>query len=150
MKKEQINEVIRSVVTRSNFLLIEVLFRGSAQSPIVEVYIDGEESVTIEQCAEISKQLHEELDTAGLEPERYRIDVSSPGVERPLIYPQQYKKHLNRNLLLTVSGESGEKRTVEGTLLSIEGDSIVLKVKKETQTVQFATIVQALVTISFK
>jgi ribosome maturation factor RimP len=92
--------------------------------PKVTVYLDGDTGISIGRCSKISRMLEAYLDESKLIGEAYRLDVSSPGVSRPLQSPRQYPQHVGRTLAVT--GKSPE-HTFEGTLVEAGPEGIVLE-----------------------
>ncbi len=77
----------------------------------------------------------------------YRLDVSSPGVDRPLIYLQQYPKHLNRLFEIEFKA-SDTSSTFKGRLVSVEDEVLTFKSDKEIK-LKFSDIINAKVLVSF-
>ena len=124
----------------------------------LEVIIDCDTGVTFSTCRQISRHLESIIDEEQWLGPKYTLEVSSPGAERPLKLPRQYKKHLGRKLeVKTTEGEEYEGRLSEVTEESITLDYKVRrkegksKVTEEVQTtIVFAAIEKAKVKISFK
>jgi ribosome maturation factor RimP len=124
----------------------------------LEVIIDSDTGVTFSTCQQLSRYLESYIDEEGWLGEKYVLEVSSPGVDRPLQLLRQYPKHIGRKL--EVKMKDGSRH--EGKLVAIEGENIRLETKerrkegkrKVTETVRtdlpFAGIEKALVKISFK
>ena len=124
----------------------------------LEVIIDCDTGVTFATCRQISRYLESFIDEEQWLGEKYTLEVSSPGTDRPLERPRQYPKHIGRKLEVKTNG--GEQ--YEGRLTEVSDDDICLEYKvrrkegkrKVTETVQtrvpFAEIAQAKVKISFK
>ena len=130
----------------SNYFLLEVQGTGSKYT----VYIDSDTGVSFNDLQKISRYLEERLEEDRIVPEDYTLDVSSPGVDRPLTMPRQYSKHVGRGLKVTFNDE-----TVQTGLLSECDDTkikLTTKKKKEpiTQEIPFADIKESVVQISFK
>ena len=115
------------------------------KSKHLKVFIDSDEAVTFRKCSRISRHLEEHIEEKQWLPSNYKIEVSSPGAEKPLVNIRQYSKHIGRTLILETKIES-----LEGTLLSVEEDSLIIeqlvdKKKKifEKINVAFKEIVKA-------
>lgn len=103
----------------------------------ISVYIDCDSALTLQKCQKISRYLEEYLDADDSVDQKYTLEVSSPGVDRPLKYLRQYHKNKGRQLKVNLS--SGD--TLHGVLQEVAEDSITLgpipvkgkksKVKKE-------------------
>lgn len=109
--------------------LIDLIVRGDKGKQVVEVFVDNEEGVTAELCAEISRSMIQTIDAARILPGTYRLDVSSPGIERPLKFPWQYRKHVGRPVTVNVRSESGARQE-KGTLIACNPAEIVLQSAK--------------------
>ncbi len=147
--EKKIVNITKEIIDQNGLLLIDFLFRGFQNSTVIEVYIDGEKSVSVEDCAKISREINEKIEAENLFESAYRLEVSSPGVEKPLKFLLQFTKHINRNFDLQLAEEQGTIKKVTGKLLSIDGETLVFLIQKEEVTVPFNTIKKAKVIISF-
>lgn len=146
--KENITKKIEEIVSRAGFQLIELIFRGSQQKPVIEIFIDSKNGVSANDCATISKEISSILDSSELNVKDYRLDVSSPGVDKPLKYLWQYDKNIGR-LFELVYQEGNEKKSLKCKLLSIDENILVFEVNKSTIEINFNQIISAKVLISF-
>lgn len=143
---ENIREIAQQVAEQNNLFLIDLIVRGSESSRVIEVFIDGEINITAEECALVSREISKQIDEKELL-KSYRLDVSSPGVERPLIYLKQYQKHLNR-LFEIEFNVSDSPTAFKGKLISIEDEVLTFQSNKEIK-IKFQDIVKAKVLVSF-
>jgi ribosome maturation factor RimP len=141
-----LEQLVTTCVEKQGAHVIEVIVKGHQQRPLLEVYVDTEAGVTTELCSAISKEIHSVLRVRPLLGPLVQLTVSSPGIERPLRYLWQYRKHIGRDLTVQVTaGETGEEHT--GRLAAVDGESIVLEpgVPGEQHRFPFDTIVRAVV-----
>lgn len=118
----------------------------------IKIYLDGEAGIGIGEISKINRSLYKKIEEAEMYPSGdFSLEVSSPGVDEPLLFFKQYKKHVGRNIEITTSD-----KVVVGKLISAENDEIILeemvdKKKKitETHTFSFSNILKAIVQISF-
>ncbi|MEB2295328.1 MAG: hypothetical protein HUU44_13270 [Ignavibacteriaceae bacterium] len=143
---ENIREIAHRVAEQNKLLLIELIVRGSESSRVIEVFIDGENNITADQCALVSSEISKQIDEKELL-KSYRLDVSSPGVDRPLVHLKQYPKHLNR-LFEVEFGSSVEPTKFKGKLISVEDEILTFQSNKEIK-IKFQDILKAKVLISF-
>jgi ribosome maturation factor RimP len=148
INKEYILERLQEIVSAKGLLLIDLVIRGDARNRIVEVYIDGEESVNTELCSDVSRELQHIIDTEGLLESTYRLDVSTPGVDRPLKFLQQFFKHINRNFEVLYDS-NGQSKKINGKLIRIFEDDLYFQKGKEEYKINFNDIKKAKVLISF-
>jgi ribosome maturation factor RimP len=123
----------------------------------VEIILDADEGLEVEKCRRISRHVENWLDTEGSMGEEYNIEVSSPGVDRPLIYPRQYPKHIGRYLEV----ENTMEDKIEGILTEVDAEKITVQAeitrkegkKKITETIinvfPYDKIKKAVVQIKF-
>lgn len=148
INKKYIESEFLGIIENLGFLFIDLVIRGDKRQQIFEVFIDNEKGVTTDDCAEVSRAIHEFFDQHEEDFYDYRLDVSSPGVDRPLKYIQQYHKHIGRDFKVSYETDSGKKKQ-KGKLLNIEGNNLLFKFGKEEIILPFEKIIEAKVQISF-
>jgi len=120
---------VETRLERLGFELVEAQWLGSAGRPILRIRMDlpdsvpGERSVSVDQCAVVSRELEPWLDAHPGVPEWYVLEVSSPGVERPLTRPADWKRFKGSTVM--VKGRDfpgGRGNRLEGDLLGLEED----------------------------
>ena len=110
---------------KPELFLVDVVVSGSQKKNKVLVLIDGDEGVTIDQCATLSRKISADLEEKDIMDGAYRLEVSSPGVEFPLKFERQYPQHLGRKVKVTFN--DGSEKT--GKLLEVGNG--VLKLDEE-------------------
>jgi ribosome maturation factor RimP len=147
INKKYIESEIQRIVESLGYFFIQLVIRGDKRQQIFEVFVDSEKGVTTDDCAEISRLIHEFFEP-NEEIGSYRLDVSSPGVDRPLKYLKQYTKHIGRDFSVKYLSEDETKKQ-KGKLLSIEDDKLNFQFGKEEVLISFEKIIEAKVQISF-
>lgn len=146
--KENIVQIAEKTASEFGLFLIEVNLRGNERNRIIEIYIDGEKVVSAENLAEVSRAMNDIVETSNLIKGSYRLDVSTPGVERPLKFLKQFSKHVNRKFEVSYNSDEGEEN-IKGTLKSINEDVLEFESGKSTHYIKFSKIINAKVIISF-
>jgi len=124
----EIERELRSRVEALGFELVEIRWGGTARRPSLAVRVDRPdaevgEGITVDDCAKVSRALEPWLDGRDDVPERYVLEVSSPGVDRPLLRDRDYERF--RGEQVAVKGHdvlAGRARRLEGELLGLEGE----------------------------
>lgn len=142
-REERIWELAQSVLPDASFFLLDVRIRGQKGSAAVDVVVDGDRGVTISECAEISRRLQASLTAAGVFPEAVFITVSSPGADRPLILPRQYRKNVGRPLSVVCRDAQGEEVRLEGRLKAATDEDFLLETQEGDRAVQYAMVLQS-------
>lgn len=155
--------VLEKISDRDDLFLIDVRMQGNGK---LVVWIDGDQGVTIQDCAAISRHVGYHLEEENIIDHAYHLEVSSPGLDEPLQNRRQYLKNVGRNVQIkTQSEEEGSEKELirEGRLLNVGEDSVklaqIIKNKKlpkgrkppvEEVEVPFDKIITTKVLISFK
>jgi len=148
LEKQKILQLTEKVVKEYNFFLIDIDFRGDNRNWIIEIFIDNASGVSADGCKMVSKKLAAILEEEELIKSKYRLVVSSPGIDRPLKYLAQYPKHINRSFELEYS-DGEEIRKTKGKLIKIENSNLIFTSKKNEIQISFNNIKSAKVLISF-
>tara|TARA_E500000178_G_scaffold213697_1_gene210910 strand:+ start:471 stop:917 length:447 start_codon:yes stop_codon:yes gene_type:complete len=117
---------------------IEVL--SSGKSSIVRVYIDSSKGVNVEDCADISRQISSLLDVESFLPERYVLEVSSPGLNRKLFEISQYSAYIGEKVRISLKAPFEERKNYSGILTKIEEYDVVIEAGDEEFTFPFEVI----------
>lgn len=123
-------ELAAPVIQNNGFELVECEFVNEFGVWILRFYIDKEPGpVSIEDCQNISRAISGVLEVDDVVPARYSLEVSSPGLERPLKKPSDFVKYAGKQMRLkTVRPVNDNRSNYFGTLLGMNGDDILVKV----------------------
>ena len=146
--KENIVRISNEIAEKLNFFVIDITFRGDNRKKIIEVYVDAEKNIDADNLAEISREINSVIEEQDLIQQAYRLDVSTPGVDRPLKFLKQFPKHINRNFDVTYK-TGDEIKTITGKLLSVEREELMFLSDKKEILIEFKNIITAKVIISF-
>lgn len=149
LNKQKILQIVEKVVEEANFFLIAIEYRGDNRNQIIEIFVDNVSGFSAEDCKIISKKISAIFEEQDLIKGKYRLDVSSPGIDRPLKFAGQYQKHLNRKFAIEyVDGEEIIK--MESKLVKIINDDFVFRSNNNEVKINFNNIKSAKVLLSFK
>jgi ribosome maturation factor RimP len=148
--KDQISELVTPAVSDQGFYLEDVHVATPGNHRIVTCIVDGDVSLNLDQVTSVSRVISELLDEAAFMGETpFTLEVTSPGVDRPLTQPRHFTKNVDR-LLKIIKLDGSE---VTGRILSNTDQDVTLTVliKKESteQTVLLSDIKRAVVEIEF-
>jgi ribosome maturation factor RimP len=148
--KDQISELVTPAVSDLGFYLEDVHIATPGSHRIVTCIVDGDASLNLDQVTSVSRVISELLDEAAFMGETpFTLEVTSPGVDRPLTQPRHFAKNVDR-LLKVIKLDGSE---ITGRILSNTDHDVTLtvSVKKETteQTVPLADVKRAVVEIEF-
>jgi ribosome maturation factor RimP len=135
---------IESLVTAAGIYLIDLDIRTQGRTQNLDVFVDTEAGITAGELSALSRTLGTEIENRDLIKEAYTLNVSSPGLERPLRFPWQYRRHKGRSVLVTYR-KAGEAITCEGTITDVSDEQIVVHQGDEMIAVQFLDIDHAVI-----
>jgi len=141
----KIEEVANRVAQSEGLEIVEVEVKGSGNNRLVRIAIDKPEGVTHGDCEVISQQVGTILDVEDIVPGgRYTLEVSSPGVERKLIKPQDYERFRGKKARITLRDAVEGRRNWEGTLAGIADGAINIETEPgKTRQFPFTQIQKA-------
>ncbi len=146
-KAEVIQKMIEPVIIALGLQLWGVEYLGQGRHTLLRVFIDKSGGVNIEDCAEASRQVSSILDVEDPIKDEYTLEVSSPGMDRILFRPEQYKMYLNSKLKIRLSGNIGGRRNFTGVLQEVTGADgeveIIVKIDGEEIKFPLLTIEKA-------
>jgi len=148
--KDQVSELVTPAVSDLGFYLEDVHIATPGSHRIVTCIVDGDASLNLDQVTSVSRVISELLDEAAFMGETpFTLEVTSPGVDRPLTQPRHFAKNVDR-LLKIIKLDGSE---ITGRILSNTDNDVTLTVvvKKETteQTISLTEIKRAVVEIEF-
>jgi ribosome maturation factor RimP len=148
--KDQISELVTPAVSDLGFYLEDVHVATPGSHRIVTCIVDGDASLNLDQVTSVSRVISELLDEAPFMGETpFTLEVTSPGVDRPLTQPRHFAKNVDRLLkIITLDGSEVTGRILSNTDTDV---TLTVTVKKETieQNVSLADIKRAVVEIEF-
>lgn len=121
--------LVASVVEPMGYELVGVEYFPRGQGAVLRVYIDRERGITLDDCAAVSHQLSGVLDVEDPIPGRYDLEVSSPGLDRPLFQIEHYVRFQGRKAKVRLRVKQDGRRKFEGVLRGVRGASLLLEVE---------------------
>ncbi len=124
--KKEIQKQVEEYCVQEEMTDVFVLEVRLEKGKNLKVFLDSDESLTFRKCTRISRHLEEKIEEGGWLPEKYLLEVSSPGADKPLVNKRQYPKHIGRTIVVETAIEK-----IEGELLSVGPDSIEIEFIKD-------------------
>ena len=143
--EERARALVEDVLAEGPHFVVDFSVRGSAGSLAVDVFVDSDTALGADVLAGISHEVGYALDTEDVIPGRYMLNVSSPGVDKPLRLPRQYRKNIGRALRVHFQREDeGGFTEILGTLVAADTESIRVSLSDtESRCINYADILWA-------
>ncbi|MCT7940884.1 MULTISPECIES: ribosome maturation factor RimP [Shewanella] len=121
-------EMLAVPVEALGFQLWGIEYVQAGKHSIVRVFIDHENGINIEDCAEVSRQVSAVLDVEDPISTEFTLEVSSPGVDRPLFNAQQYAAYIGEDAKVQLTMPVAGSRNLKGAISKVEGQMLTIKV----------------------
>ena len=128
MQEDPLNleRLIRPVVEGLGCTLWGIEYRPQKNSALLRVFIDREDGVSMDDCSRVSYQLSGVLDVEDPIPVAYTLEVSSPGLERALFYPEQYRQYIGQQVKVRLKWPVQDQRNYVGLIQGVTEDHLEL------------------------
>lgn len=135
------------LLTNMEMELVEIQFRREGHGWVLRLFIDREGGVTIDDCAAVSREIGAYLEVEDLIDHAYHLEVSSPGLERPLKKRDDFIRFIGKLARIKLREPVAGQRVLVGALRGMEGNSVVLALDKETVQIDMGNISKARLTL---
>jgi len=141
--REKIKEMLQPVLEAVGAFAVDIAVRNESGGKLVQVFADTDRGITIAECAQISRELGRELDRTNVVQTSYRLEVSSPGIDKPIRLLRQYHKNVGRRFKVTLRGAVPPIELI-GTLRGVKGEQVeFLTDAGETVLIDFSKILES-------
>jgi len=140
---EKVEFLLRGAVEERGLELVHVQYLAQQRSPMLRVYIDKPGGVTLDDCQTVSRQASVLLDVEDLISDRYVLEVSSPGLDRPLFRVEDYTRFSGRKVRLTTRQKIDSRRRFTGYIQGLRDGIVQLNCQDKTYQIPFGMIAKA-------
>lgn len=141
-RTEQLKELLAPVVEDLGFTLWGVQYL-QGRAAVLRLFIDREEGITVEDCVRVSREVSGILNVEDPIPGEYNLEVSSPGMDRPLFELAQFESYLGEDVQLKLLAPLAGKRKITATLVAVDGDTLVVMRNGDTLRVPYSQVDRA-------
>ncbi|MCV2883805.1 ribosome maturation factor RimP [Aestuariibacter sp. AA17] len=138
--EQSLTEMLTAPVEALDFELVGVEFVRAGKHSTLRVFIDHPDGITVDDCADVSHQVSAVLDVEDPISTEYNLEVSSPGMERPLFKDAHYQAQVGHVVAVKLRVPMDDRRNFKGTLLACENGNISLEVDGQTYVLAIANI----------
>lgn len=135
--------LLEQAAADKGFELVLVEVQGNRSNPVVCVYLDHEGGITIDQIAGASHWIKELLDGMSDYAAGYSLEVSSPGIDRPLVKLADFVRFIGEEAKISTSREIDEQKHFTGTIRAVEDEDIVLAVAEQEVRIPYGNVKKA-------
>ena len=135
--------LLTATVEGLGYALLGVERQRSAAGSVVRLYIDSENGIAVEDCVKVSRQVSDVLDVEQAISGEYILEVSSPGLDRPLFTPEQYRAYIGAEVNVRLRALVNGRRQLSGQLVDATDEFVTISVGEERFDVPYKLVERA-------
>lgn len=142
-KHQELRALLEPVVNVLGCELVGIEYLPQGKRSLLRVYIDKEGGVTIDDCGDVSHQISAVMDVEDPIREQYTLEVSSPGLDRPLFTIEHFARYIGSRVKLRLYAAVNERRNFSGTITATEQNNVIVDVDGEQMVFDLESIEKA-------
>ncbi|MEM7610871.1 MAG: ribosome maturation factor RimP [Pseudomonadota bacterium] len=143
MISSEIEALLEPAIERLGFELVDLEYQPGGGQSVLRVFIDGPNGITLDDCAAVSHQVSGILDVEDPIPGEYNLEISSPGVDRPLRRPAHFEKYAGEQVKIRMAKGFAGRRRLKGQLVGLEDNEVIVAVDEKTHRLPLGSIESA-------
>ena len=151
MLRERLTALLEPVIADLGYELVLLEFSPNKSSAMLRLFIDGADGINLDDCAKVSREVAATLDVEDPIRQSYQLEVSSPGMDRPLVKPEHFQRFRGELVRIeTLAPMAGNRRRFRGTLLEATDRDVTLQMPEGPVTLAYADIEKARLVPNFE
>ncbi len=142
-QSDNLTNLLNPVVTGLGYELVGAELLPQRRGSLLRLYIDAEKGITLKDCQTVSRQIEGVLDVEDPISGEYTLEVSSPGLDRPLFTLEHFEHFCGSQVKLSLSGLFEGRRKISGLLKAVEGNEIIVLEQEQEFRIPFSQIDKA-------
>ncbi|GHG73638.1 ribosome maturation factor RimP [Alishewanella longhuensis] len=142
-QEQQLTELLAPTVEAAGYQLWGIELVRAGRHTTLRIFIDKAEGIMVEDCALVSREVSALLDVEDPIPNEYTLEVSSPGMDRPLFTEAQFTQYVGQKIEVKLTVPQEGRRKFKGLLTSFDGDMLVMEVDGKPCSLLFDNIDKA-------
>lgn len=139
MKKTKIEDIVYQlsdpIVLENGFEIVDIEYKKEGPNWYLRIYLDKEGGITIDDCQIFSKQISQKIDEIDPIEHSYILEVSSPGVDRPLKKEKDFIKYINHKIIIKLYKSINKRKSFVGILKDFKDDQVVIEIENDEKLV---------------
>ena len=141
--EKKLSDMFESVIESMDYELVCVELTGSGNGTILRVYIDSDKGITVDDCTAVSYQLSGLLEVEDPIQSQYTLEISSPGLDRPLVKPEHFMQFVGDLVKVRSTEAVLGRRNFKGILESFDGEHLSVAVDNEVYEIPLDIVEKA-------
>jgi ribosome maturation factor RimP len=141
--EKAVEELCEPVAVSYGLELVQVQYRREEHGWVLRILVDRPGGVSVDECGTLSREISDLLDVEDLIDTPYRLEVSSPGLDRPLTKPADFDRFAGREITLKTIRPVEGRRNFKGTLGGIQDEVVMLQVEGKQLKLEWSLVLKA-------
>lgn len=124
---EELEGILEPVLEHNGFELVDLEYKKEGGRWMLRVFIDGPHGISHEECSRVTRLLSPVLEEEDIIPHSYILEVSSPGLDRPLKKEADFQRFRGKGVMITTFAPIENQRKFRGTLMGLQDDCVVVE-----------------------
>ena len=146
---ESIEELVTPITEENRLELVDVEYKKEGKNWFLRIFIDKEGGVTVEDCTRVSREIEDLIDVEEVVPTSYVLEVSSPGLDRPLKKEKDFLRFKGKRAHVTTYTPIHEQKNFNGTIRDFQEDILFLDIDSQSVEIPKNQIAKARLEIEF-
>jgi ribosome maturation factor RimP len=148
--EERVHRLVEELVRGSDLEPVEARFTREGRQSYLRIFIHRDEGVTLTHCQELSERLDLALEVEDFIPDAYILEVSSPGLNRPLRTPRDFERNIGRLARISTTEVLDDRKRFLGRIQEVDDRELTLEGSKSTWRIPLESIAKAKLEIEFR
>lgn len=146
---DRVRELAENYVAAHGIEIVDIIYRREAQGVVLRLLVDKPHGITLKECEDMNNYLSALLDKEEVIDGRYILEVSSPGLDRPIITDRDFERAMGKALNVTTYEPVDGRKAHAGMLIGMDRDSIVIESSGVSTVIPRSKIAKAVLRIEF-
>jgi len=147
---ESIEQLVTPIIKEEHLELVDVEYKKEGKNWLLRIFIDREGGVTVADCTRVSRQIEDLIEVEEAVPSSYILEVSSPGLDRPLKKEEDFLRFKGKRIHVTTYTPIHQQKNFKGTIQSFQEDVLFLEIDHQQVEIPKDQIAKARLEIEFK
>ena len=143
MSTGKLTNLLQPLVEELGYEFVGLEHSSNPKNALLRVYIDRDEGIDLDDCSKVSREVAALLDVEDPIAGHYNLEISSPGLDRPLFTPDQFQQFTGEEVKVTLFAPEDGRRKFRGRIVAVEGENIQLNVDNIEVVLNFGNIAKA-------
>ena len=143
MSTNRITKLVQPLVEELGYEFVGLEHSSNPKNAVLRIYIDKENGIDLDDCGAVSREIAAMLDVEDPISGHYTLEISSPGVDRPLFTPEQIERFTGKEVKVTLFAPEDGRRRFKGRILTVRDQMIHMDIDGEEIALDFTNFAKA-------